>query len=271
MKVWKWQNEDSGEKKGEAGFFWHRIFTTTRDCLFMLISVSAVHVSVCVFLAVSLLCVCLSLCLKPKSGGEMMSRIPNVSVSHLSSALLRWQWLGDRLTFLGCEPTWARISPRHQNFCVSASVYVCVWERQSASDGSVHVKLCIRPHANELCVFVHACQWPRGTAGLRNDLNGHSCNSITTGCFNGRTLWAREQGNDRSGRWNALILSQWWEGMLPLSDGLIAPALIDRQHRPLRSPGNTGPSLPHTHTDTHTNEKPATLLFSHYLQLKAPT
>lgn len=133
---------------------------------------------------------------------------------------------------------------------LSLHQYTCVWERQSVPDGSVHVKLFIRPHANELCVFVHACQCPRGTTGLRNYLNGHSCNSITTGCFNGRTLWAREQGNDCSGRWNALILSQWWEGMLPLSDGLIAPALIDRQHRPLRSPGNRGPPLPHRHTQT---------------------
>lgn len=93
---------------------------------------------------------------------------------------------------------------------------------------------------------VHACQWPRGTPGPRNYLNGHSCTSIATGCFNGGTLWAGEQGNDRSGRRNALILSQWQEGMLPLSDGLIAPALIDRQPRPLRSPGNTGPP-PHPH------------------------
>ena len=49
-------------------------------------------------------------------------------------------------------------------------------------------------------------------------------------------------------RRNALILSPWREGMLPLSDGLIAPALIDRQPRPSRSPGNTEPALPHTQT-----------------------
>lgn len=164
MKVWKWPNEDS-RKKGGAGFVWHRIFTTTRDCLFMLISVSAVRVSVCVFLAVSLLCVCLSLCLKPKSGSEMMSRIPNVSVCHLSSALLRWQWVGDRFTVLSavnpCE------AESHPDPRTSVSLqYTCVQERQSAPDGSVHMKLFIRPYANELCVFVYACQWPRGTTGL---------------------------------------------------------------------------------------------------------
>ena len=75
---------------------------------------------------------------------------------------------------------------------------------------------------------------------------------MATGCFNGGTLWAREQGNDRSGRRNALILSPWREGMLPLSDGLIAPALIDRQPGPLRALGNTGPPLTHTHTQKPT-------------------
>lgn len=70
---------------------------------------------------------------------------------------------------------------------------------------------------------------------------------MATGCFNRGTLWARAQGNDRFGCRNALILSPWQEGMLPLFDGLIAPALIDRQTGPLGSPGNT--DLPKTLTN----------------------
>lgn len=108
----------------------------------------------------------------------------------------------------------------------------------------------IKRLVDALCVCVSVT--PRESAGPRNYLNGRSCVSVVTGCFNGRTLWAIAQGNDRFGCRNALILSPWQEGMLPLSDGLIAPALIDRQPGPLRSPGNTDLST-HTH-------KPITLL-----------
>lgn len=70
---------------------------------------------------------------------------------------------------------------------------------------------------------------------------------MVTGCLNGGTLWAGAQGNDRFGCRNALILSPLQEGMLPLSDGLIAPANrqaawateVTQKHRP---------PLRHTHT-----------------------
>lgn len=161
----------------------------------------------------------------------------------------------------GYDPSQDRITPRQQSLCFLFCIWIYVCERDRVPLITVCMWNCLSDEMSMNCVFlfVCACQWPRGTAGPRNYLNGHSCISIATGCFNGGALWAREQGNDRSGRRNALILSQWQEGMLPLSDGLIAPALIDRQPRPLRSPGNTGPPLPHTHTGTH---KSATLLFS---------
>lgn len=188
------------------------------------------------------------------------------------AVLLNQQWLGDHLAVLAAvTPTWAGITTGQPR----AFPHQCV---QRATDGGVHVKLFIRPNADELCglgfffVCVHACQWPRGTPGPRNYLNGHSCTSIATGCFNGGTLWAGEQGNDRSGRRNALILSQRQEGMLPLSDGLIAPALIDRQPRPLRSPGNTGlapPPGPHstTHNHWHAHKSKPVSLFLPWMTL----
>lgn len=189
------------------------------------------------------------------------SRMTYFTICHQSSYID-----SDSVIILLSWRLWTHMSQNHTQTAQLVCFCICVYVCESAPDGSVHVKLFIRPNADELCVFVHACQWPRGTAGPRNYLNGHSCISIATGCFNGGTLWAREQGNDRSGRRNALILSQWQEGMLPLSDGLIAPALIDRHPRPLRSPGNTGPPLPRTQKRKTRNTAFLTLTVSCFLE-----
>ena len=105
----------------------------------------------------------------------------------------------------------------------------CVCERVVLIALCMWTSLSGKPLMN--CVLLCACQWPRGTAGPRNYLNGRSC--ISTAEQAG--LRPGEQGNDQSGRRNALILSHWREGMLPLSDGLIAPIPKDRQLGPLGS------------------------------------
>lgn len=71
----------------------------------------------------------------------------------------------------------------HTNVDSMSSASACVCERV------VLIALCMWTSLSEKtlmnCVFLCACQWPRGTVGPRNYLNGCSCISTAAGWFKG--------------------------------------------------------------------------------------
>lgn len=120
---------------------------------------------------------CLVLFVRAVLSASSLSVCPRVLLSIIWNV-----WTSDLLLILSVTiPAWVWTTPMW-TACL-LHLRVCVWERV------VLIALCMWTSLSEKtlmnCVFLCACQWPRGTAGPRNYLNGRSCISTAAGWFKG--------------------------------------------------------------------------------------
>lgn len=145
------------QRKRGIGFVWNPNVHNSQRCLFMLSRV----VYVC--RAVSILSVWLSSC----------SAVQN-HLDHLN------QWSSPYP--VSHNPS---MSLDHTNVDSMSSTSACVCERERVVLIALSMWTSLSEKTLMNCLFSCACQWPRGTAGPRNYLNGRSCISTAAGWFKG--------------------------------------------------------------------------------------
>lgn len=133
------------QEKGGIGFVWNLNLHKSQSCLLILSRVRGAC------RAASILS--LSSCPHVPLPRLMLTLRASDPLPDLSVTTPAWVWTTPRRTVC--------LLPLHVCVCV-LPIALCMWT--SLSD---------KTSVN--CVFLCACQWPRGTTGPRNYLSGHSC------------------------------------------------------------------------------------------------